>query len=51
MSQNLGKLHCPQIFFGWYAYAHIAALSRVGLETQRAEIEILQNVCRDSIHF
>ena len=38
-SQNLGKTHCPPNFFGLYAYVHIAAMSRVGIETQRYETE------------
>ena len=51
-NQNLGKT--PQIFFGWCAYAHIAAMSRVGLETQRFETETrprLRKTCLETSPF
>ena len=37
-NQDLGQTSLlPGIFFGWYAYPYIAAISRVGFETQKSE--------------
>ena len=47
MSQNLGKTLLPPNVFRVvyaYAYAHIAAMSRVGIEMQKSEIETKMKV-------